>query len=109
MSRPASPFGAPLPDTTDTMDKTPGPRPPRAGSVDCVRCVGLEERGKRDRAALIARIARIVRAVAEALSTPDPDLARKRAEIVAALAAEAARAFGPSMAHSRPFGDRAPW
>ncbi len=43
-----------------------------------------------------AFVARIVRAVAEALSAPDPDLARERAEIAAALASEAAGAFGPT-------------
>ena len=44
-----------------------------------------------DRAAFLARI---VHAVAAALSAPDPDLARERVGIVAALAAEAAGAFG---------------
>ena len=90
MSGWAGPFGALSPDTTDTTDRTSGSRSSGAGFVDCVRCVGLEERGKRDRAALIARI---VRAVAEALSAPDPDLARERAEIAAALATHAANAF----------------
>ena len=99
----AGPFGALSPDTTDTTDRTSGPRPSQTGFVDCVRCVGLEGEGKCDRAAFVACI---VRAVAEALSAPDPDLARERAGSVAALAARATGAFG---ANAHPSGTGAPW
>lgn len=98
MNRGAALFGALSPDTTDTIDKTRPGRPWPRGCVRCVRCVGLEEKGKPGRAALVSRI---VHALAEALSAPDADVARGRAETVAALAAEAASAPG---AHTRPVG-----
>ena len=106
-------------DTTDTTRKMEAPRPGGGSFVHSVHCVPAEN------AMALDGTSRLLAAAldgAQALGAPDPDLARERAEIVAARAAEVAGAFGPSAApehhrqalagllsgfaaHSRPSGE----
>ena len=95
MSRWAALFRSLSGDTTDTADTTPamGRRgaPEGDGSVGSVRCVPLESMEGPPAASLLLAAAQ---AGAEALAEPDPDLDHERAEIAAALAAEADGGFG---------------
>lgn len=90
MSHWADLFRSLAPDTADTTDATrpAGAASPRErGSVVCVPCVLLESAGRLGAASDLLTAAL---AGTEALAAPDPELARERAEIAAALATEAA-------------------
>ena len=125
MSRWAVLFRSLSTDTADTTDITRVDEvPPRQteGSVRSVDCVLVDNAGTPDGAAHLLAAAL---EGGQALGVPDPALARERAEIASALAAETTGAFGPTpppdqhskavagllrgfAAHSRPSGEGAP-